>query len=67
MMKMLIIGMGIFILGFIVVVLCTGVFSDSGDVEYSYYYAIIFSILYLCTIVGISTSLIINEIRKNKD
>jgi len=39
---------------------------DGGQVEYSYYYTIIFSILYLSAIVEISTSLILKELRNNQ-
>lgn len=59
-------GIGIYILGFILVVLFTSIF-DSGRVEFSYYYAIVFSILYLSAIVGISTSFILKELRNNRN
>ena len=63
-MKSLIVGVGIYILGFILVTLCTSIFS-SGNAEFSYYYAIVFSILYLSSVVGVSTSLILKELRRN--
>lgn len=65
-MKTVKIGIGIFVLGFIVTLFCASIFN-SGNVEYSYYYGIIFSILYLCAVVGISTSLVIKELRTIKD
>lgn len=63
-MKSVFIGIGIYILGFILITLCSGIF-DSGNVQFSYYYAIVFSILYLSAIVGISTSLILKELKRN--
>lgn len=57
------IGIGVYIFGFILVILCSSIFN-SGNAEFSYYYAIIFSILYLSAIVGISTSLILKELRR---
>ena len=66
MLKSIALGIGIFILGFIVATLGSGIFN-SGSAEFSYYYAIIFSILYLCAIVGISTSLILKELKKSSD
>ena len=63
-MKSVFIGIGIYVFGFILVGLCANRF-DSGNVEFSYYYAIIFSILYLSAIVGISTSLILKELKRN--
>ncbi len=65
MIKSIIIGLGIFILGFPIVSLSSSLFN-SGNAEYSYYYAIIFSILYLSSIVGFSTSMILNELRTLK-
>lgn len=64
--KSIMIGIGVFILGFLVSVLLALVFY-SGDTEHSYYYAIIFSTLFLSAIVAISTSLIITELRKSKN
>jgi hypothetical protein len=64
--KSIFIGVGIYVFGFILVSLCANIF-DSGNVEFSYYYAIVFSILYLSSIVGISTSLILKEFKRNKD
>jgi Kef-type K+ transport system membrane component KefB len=65
-MKSIIVGVVIYILGFILVALCSSIF-DSGNVEFSYYYGIIFSILYLSAIVGISTKLILKELRKSPE
>jgi hypothetical protein len=64
-MKSVVIGIGIYIFGFILVILCSSVFN-SGNAEFSYYYAIVFSILYLSAIVGISTSLILKELKRKK-
>jgi hypothetical protein len=63
-MKSVLIGIGVYILGFILVTLCADIFN-SGNVEISYYYAIVFSILYLSAIVGISTSPILKELKRN--
>ncbi len=65
-MNSVMLGIGIYILGFIISVLSSGIF-DGGQVEFSYYYTIIFSILYLSAIVGISTSLILKELRNNRN
>jgi hypothetical protein len=63
-MKSVFIGIGVYIFGFILITLCSSVFN-SGNAEFSYYYAIVFSILYLSAIVGISTSLILKELKRN--
>lgn len=65
-MKSVMIGIGIYILGFIIIVLCADIISGSNS-EISYYYGIIFSILYLSAVVGISTSLILNELKNNQN
>ncbi|MEL7607363.1 hypothetical protein SDC9_52441 [bioreactor metagenome] len=65
-MSPLILGVCIYILGFIIASLSSSIF-DGGQIEFSYYYAIIFSILYLSAIVGISTSLILKELRNNRN
>lgn len=64
MIKSIFIGIGVYIFGFILVTLCSGIFN-SGNAEFSYYYAIVFSILYLSAIVGFSTSLILKELKRN--
>lgn len=61
MKKSILIGTGIFVLGFIISVLC-GNFWANGNVEHSYLNSIIFSILYLSSVIGISTTLILKEI-----
>ena len=63
-MKSVLIGIGVYVFGFILVTLCSSIFNSGND-EFSYYYAIIFSILYLSAIVGISTSLILKELKRN--
>lgn len=63
MKKLILIGSSIYILGYILVVFSSSI-VDSGVVENSYYYGIIFSILYLSAIVGVSTLLILKELRK---
>lgn len=63
MKKPLLLGIGVYILGFIIVTISVFIFGRN-KVEYSYYYAIIYSILYLSSIVTISTYNIINEIRR---
>ena len=62
MKKSILIGIGIFILGFMISAFFGNLFS-SGDIEHSYLNGIIFSILYLSSIIGISTTLIIKEIK----
>lgn len=62
MKKPILIGIGIFILGFIISAFFGNLFS-SGDVEHSYLSGIIFSILYLSSVIGISTTLILKEIK----
>lgn len=64
-MKSFLIGVAVYIFGFILVLICSNLF-DSKD-QYAYYYAIIFSILYLCSVIGISTSLILNQIKEQKN
>ena len=63
-MKSIIIGLLIYVLGFILVLLSTSIFGGEGEAVY--YNAIIFSILYLSAIIGISTSLILNEIKSKR-
>lgn len=63
--KSVLIGIGIYVFGFVLACLSSAIFY-SGNAENSYYYGIIFSVLYLSAIVGISTSLIIIELRKNQ-
>ena len=63
MKKSVLIGILVYVFGFILVSLCSKIF-DGGKVEFSYYYAIIFSVLYLSAIVGVSTSLILKELRR---
>jgi hypothetical protein len=65
--KSIFIGIGVYVFGFILVSLCSYTF-DNGNVEFSYasiYYGILFSILYLSAIIGISTSLILKELKRN--
>ncbi|NNU78579.1 hypothetical protein [Clostridium estertheticum] len=66
MKKIILVGTGIFILGFIVSGFCGNLFS-SGDVEHSYLNGIIFSILYLSSVIGISTTLILKEIKTTRN
>ncbi len=63
MKKSVFIGILVYVFGFILVSLCSKIF-DGGKVEFSYYYAIVFSILYLSAIVGVSTSLILKELKR---
>jgi len=57
-------GIGIYIGGLILAVISTNLINSNSDVVFSYYYGIMFSILYLSAVVGISTCLIIKELRK---
>ena len=63
MKKPVLIGILVYVFGFILVSLCSEIFYG-GKIEFSYYYAIIFSVLYLSAIVGVSTSLILKELRR---
>lgn len=65
-MHPLILGICIYILGFIISVFSTS-FFDGGQIEFSYYYGIMFSILYLSAVVGISTALILKVLRNNRN
>ncbi|WBW97758.1 permease [Oceanirhabdus sp. W0125-5] len=59
----ILIGIGVFILGFVISALSVG---DASQ-DYSFYNGIIMSILYLASVVAISTSLILKEMKtKNK-
>lgn len=57
-------GIGIYIGGLILTALSTNLINSNSDVVFSYYYGIIFSILYLSAVVGISTCLILRELKK---
>ena len=62
-MKALWLGVGIYVLGFFVVALSANIWSNpASPPEFGYYYAIVFSALYLAAVVGISTSLIIKKL-----
>lgn len=63
-MKSVLIGIGIFIMGFIISIAGSN-FFDGGSAEFSYYTAIVFSILYLSGVVGVATSLILKVLEKN--
>lgn len=62
--KYILIGISIYIVGFIISGYLANLFAK--EVLYSYLYAIFFSILFLASVVGVSVSLLINEIRKKK-
>lgn len=64
MLDLIIKGIGIYIGGFILAIISTSVFVSNSDIVFSYYYSIIFSILYLSAVVGISICLILKELRK---
>jgi hypothetical protein len=64
MRRSILIGIAIYILGFLTSVYLGNIFSN-GDVNHSYFAASIFSVLYLSSIVAISASLILGEIRNN--
>ena len=66
-MKLFLQGLGIFIFGFfLAVILAALLSSNSGNSDYSYFYGIIFSILYLAGVVWIAAGWIIEAI-KNKN
>lgn len=58
-------GIGIFVLGFIITLFFARFFSGEY-VEHSYFYGIIFSILYLSAVVGVSTSQILKAIKEKQ-
>jgi len=60
-MKQILIGILILISWFIFMSICLNVFNGGNNND------IVFSILYLCIIVGVSTSLILDKMSKNKD
>lgn len=60
-------GIVIYIGGLILIAISTNLINSNSDVVFSYYYGIIFSILYLSAVVGISTCLILRELRKNNN
>lgn len=66
MKKSILIGTGIFALGYIAIFLCILIFvgDNNSPAEYSYYYAIVFSILYLSAVVGVLASLILKELKR---
>lgn len=63
-MKSVLIGIGVFIVGFIISIIGSN-FFDGGSAEFSYYTAIVFSVLYLSGVVGVATSLILKALEKN--
>lgn len=64
MKKSILIGIAIYIFGYFLSTLFASILS--GDyAEYSYFYAIVFSTLYLSAIVGISVSLILKELKNS--
>lgn len=62
--KYILIGISIYVLGFFITILSANFFAK--EIFYSYLYGILFSILFLASVVGVSTAIIINEIRKKK-
>lgn len=62
-MKSVLIGIGVFIVGFIISIIGSN-FFDGGSAEFSYYTAIVFSVLYLSGVVGVATSLILKALEK---
>ncbi|MDV3426057.1 MAG: hypothetical protein LIR50_02560 [Bacillota bacterium] len=63
MKKAILIGISIFIFGYLLITLFSSILC--GDYpEYSYYYAIVFSILYLSAVVGVLASLILKELKR---
>lgn len=60
--KYILIGIGIYVLGFLIATSCSNFFTN--EILYSYLYGIFFAILFLASVVGVSTAIILNEIRK---
>ncbi|MDF2587587.1 MAG: hypothetical protein K0S41_1428 [Anaerocolumna sp.] len=60
-MKHVAVGLLICIFWYVFVDISLGIFNAGNNNE------IVFSILYLCVIVGVSTSLILDELKKKKD
>lgn len=65
MKKSILVGIGIYIFGYITIFLCIAIFLREVEAEFSYYYGIIFAILYLSAVVGISASLILKELKNS--
>ncbi|MFT8315654.1 MAG: hypothetical protein ABF633_15600 [Clostridium sp.] len=61
MKKSIFIGIGIFILGYIFILIVANLLAN-GDGEHSYEYGIICAIIFLAAIVGTSASLILKKI-----
>jgi hypothetical protein len=64
-MKSILVGIGTFIFGYILVSIFTSIYNGSSA-ELAYYNAIIVSILFLSAVVGGATTLILIELRKNQ-
>lgn len=65
-MKSILVGIGTFIFGYILVSIFTSIYNGSSA-ELAYYNAIIVSILFLSAVVGGATTLILIELRKNQE
>jgi hypothetical protein len=63
-MKSILVGIGTFIFGYILVSIFTSIYNGSSA-ELAYYNAIMVAILFLSAVVGVATSLILIELRKN--
>jgi hypothetical protein len=64
-MKSILVGIGTFIFGYILVSIFTSIYNGNSA-ELAYYNAIIVSILFLSAVVGGATTLILIELRKNQ-
>ncbi len=60
-MKHIMTGFLVIVFGYFFLAICLNIFNAGNNND------IVFSILYLCAIVGISTSLILDKISKNND
>jgi len=62
-MKTFLLGIGVYVLGYLVIGLCAANISPTA--ELSYYYAIVFSVLYLSAVVAVCTSLVLKKLESD--
>ena len=63
MLKSMLIGLGVYLVGFILVGLTGSIYNGSS--QYSSLRAITYSILYLAAVIAVCTSLIVKKTNKN--
>ena len=63
MLKSMLIGFGVYLVGFILVGLTVSIYN--GTPQFSFYRAITYSILYLAAVIAVCASLVIKNMNKN--